>query len=173
LLPLFPKRREIMAIGPDGQESMHVGMASPPHIASSRARMSASTMNHPMRLRSRGARLIWEGEANPTLRARPILVTVLRKRPAELFNLSLDLLLSHPGTPVSYRQHRSNEQYGGHPATYRHSGESHRKGLMGSNCPPQHTLARFGQRHPSWIRPSDGSPRSCRKSDAQLQVITR
>jgi hypothetical protein len=33
-----------MAIGPDGRESMHVGMASPPHIASSRARLSAPTM---------------------------------------------------------------------------------------------------------------------------------
>jgi hypothetical protein len=112
-----------MAIEPDCRESMHVGMASPPHTASSRARLSGSTIDHPMRLRSRGARLNREG--NPTLRVRAILVTVLRKRPDELFNLSLDLLSSHPGSLVSYGQHRSNEQYGGHPATYRHSGESH------------------------------------------------
>jgi hypothetical protein len=41
-----------MAIGPDGQEAMHVGMASFPHPASSRARPSAPTMNH--RLRPKG-----------------------------------------------------------------------------------------------------------------------
>jgi hypothetical protein len=33
-----------MAIGPDGQEAMHVGMASFPHPASSRARPSAPTI---------------------------------------------------------------------------------------------------------------------------------
>jgi hypothetical protein len=33
-----------MAIGPDGQEAMHVGVASFPHPASSRARPSAPTM---------------------------------------------------------------------------------------------------------------------------------
>jgi hypothetical protein len=38
-----------MAIGPDGQEAMHVGMASFPHPASSRARLSAPTMVHPRR----------------------------------------------------------------------------------------------------------------------------
>ena len=36
-----------MAIGPDGQEDMHVGMASFPHPASSRARPSAPTMMWP------------------------------------------------------------------------------------------------------------------------------
>jgi hypothetical protein len=35
-----------MAIGPDGQEAMHVGMASFPHPASSRARPSAPTIGH-------------------------------------------------------------------------------------------------------------------------------
>ena len=34
-----------MAIGPDGQEAMHVGMASFPHPASSRARPSAPIMS--------------------------------------------------------------------------------------------------------------------------------
>jgi hypothetical protein len=34
-----------MAIGPDCQEAMHVGMASFPHPASSRARLSAPTIN--------------------------------------------------------------------------------------------------------------------------------
>ena len=34
-----------MAIGPDGQKAMHVGMASFPHPASSRARPSARTIN--------------------------------------------------------------------------------------------------------------------------------
>ena len=33
-----------MAIGPDGQEAMHIGMASPPHPASSRARPFAPTI---------------------------------------------------------------------------------------------------------------------------------
>jgi hypothetical protein len=33
-----------MAIGPDGQEARHVGMASFPHPASSRARPSAPTI---------------------------------------------------------------------------------------------------------------------------------
>ena len=35
-----------MAIGPDGQKAMHVGMASFPHPASSRARPSAPTILH-------------------------------------------------------------------------------------------------------------------------------
>ncbi len=38
-----------MAIGPDGQEDMHVGMASFPQPASSRARPSAPTMDQAIR----------------------------------------------------------------------------------------------------------------------------
>jgi hypothetical protein len=41
-----------MAIGPDGQEAIHVGMASFPHPASSRARPSAPTILDPFHRRA-------------------------------------------------------------------------------------------------------------------------
>jgi hypothetical protein len=42
-----------MAIGPDCRETMHVGMASPPHTASSRVRLSGSTIDETLRFEER------------------------------------------------------------------------------------------------------------------------
>jgi hypothetical protein len=54
-----------MAIGPDGQEDMHVGMASFPHPASSRARPSAPTIVQPFRYQGPFDRATRHGDAAP------------------------------------------------------------------------------------------------------------
>ena len=68
-----------MAIGPDGQEDMHVGMASFPQPASSRARPSAPTMDQA--IRQMGLREWSSDPAEPTLNLSPSMIPACDLRP--------------------------------------------------------------------------------------------